>query len=82
MLDDRPDLHALLTSYVRAAEADESTDGRWTSRIARIPDVAPEDLSSLKGEAIALGYLEIDLTDAAEGLSYRVPAAIAKRLAA
>ena len=80
MFDDRPDLHALLTSYVRAAE--EGDDGRWTQRVSRVRDIAPEDLSALQGEAIALGYLEIDLVDPVIGMKYRVPARVATKLAA
>ena len=83
MLDDRPELHALLLSYVRAAEASESPeDGRWTSRVGKVRDVEPQDLPALQGEAIALGFLEVDLADPNEGLKYRVPARIANRIAA
>ena len=80
MLDDRPELHALLLSYVRAAA--DSDDGRWTRRINRVRDVDPEAVPALQGEAIALGYLEVELVDATVGLKYRVPASVANRIAA
>ena len=78
---DRPDLAALLLSYVRAAESNEE-GGRWTQRIRRVVDVEPEELSALQGEAIALGLLEVDLEDALVGLKYRVPARVASQVAA
>ena len=81
--DDRPELHALLAAYVHAGEAsDDPEAGRWTGRIRRVVDVEPEDLSTLQGEAIALGLLEVDLVDAEIGLRYRVPARVAKLIAA
>ena len=80
---DRPELHALLLSYVRAAEANTDPEaGRWTERVRRVADVDPEALSALQGEAIALGLLEVDLGDPLVGLTYRVPARVASAIAA
>lgn len=55
------------------SEEDQGT--RWTQRIAEFDEIDGEELSTIHGQLIALGWLTFQLEDRNAGLMYRITTA-------
>ena len=71
----RQNLLVMQAYAVRAAAAKASDDTEnpgWLERIDSHPELAPDELTQVHGQLIALGYLKFEISGRSVGLKYQV----------
>ncbi|TWT52298.1 hypothetical protein KOR42_29840 [Thalassoglobus neptunius] len=78
LLAERPDWQAVLKLYfdlldeVKIERDSEESGPRWARRIPQIENIAPEVLTEIHGQLIAMDLLTFQLEDKDDGLMYRI----------
>ncbi|WP_437223761.1 hypothetical protein SH661x_003344 [Planctomicrobium sp. SH661] len=78
LLENNPSWQRVLQAYLElTAEPQQRTEPaaagpRWSDRIVSMNDIEPDELSSIHGQLIALGWLKFQFEIGQTGLMYRV----------